>query len=176
MSAEQTYQVALETALREIETHVAAGGWDQPTRLFALVATEDLMTQEPSLIGNLLDGQPPPALTSVEQADLPDHDDLADLMVRLSWPEAVLGVAIVAERIMLPADAESSLPSDKATARHEAMGDPRRHEMRIAAASMRDGSRFCLLRLRAHDSDDSLLAGPELITGLADMLHESLLS
>ena len=176
MSAQMSSRSALETALREIELHVADDGWDQPTRLFALVSTQELLAQEPSLIAELLDGQEPPLLTSVEQADLPDHEDLTDLLARVSWPDAVLGIAIVAERIMLPSDADTELPSGLAAARHAAMSDPGRHEMRIAAATMRDGSRFCLLRLREHDATDLVLAGPELISGLADMLHQSLLA
>jgi hypothetical protein len=83
---------------------------------------------------------------------------------------------VVAERIMLPADAEGELPADREEARQSVLRDPRRHEMRLAAASLRDGSRYCLLRLREHDSNDSVLAGPDLITDLADLLHESLLS
>ena len=174
MSEEWSNQAALEAALREIEAHVAAGGWDQPTRLFALVPTDDLLDQEPSLVDELARGQDSPLLTSIEQADLPDHEDLTELLTQISWPESVLGIAVVAERIMLPEGADDELPSDRAQARHAAMRDPRRHEMRIAAASLRNGNRFCLLRLREHDADDSVLAGPELITGLADLLFQSL--
>jgi hypothetical protein len=174
MTEHGSSQSDLEAALREIESHVAATGWDQPTRLFALVPTDELLSQEPSLIGDLLDDGPTPSLTSVEQSDLPDHEDLSDLLARLSWPDAVLGIAVVAERIVLPEGADDDLPSDRTQARAAAMRDPRRHEIRIAAASLRDGSRYCLLRLREHDADDSLLAGPELITGLAEMLHQSL--
>jgi hypothetical protein len=169
-------QQALELALREIEAHVAGSGWDQPTRLYALVLTQQLLASEPSLADEVSEGEEAPLLTSVEQADLPEHEDLTDLLARLSWPDGVLGLAVVAERIMLPADAEAELPTDREEARQAVMRDPRRHEMRLAAASLRDGSRYCLLRLREHDSNDSVLSGPDLITDLADLLHESLTS
>ena len=169
-------QQALELALREIEAHVAGSGWDQPTRLYALVLTEQLLASEPSLADEISEGEEAPLLTSVEQADLPEHEDLTDLLARLSWPDGVLGLAVVAERIMLPADAEAELPTDREEARQAVMRDPRRHEMRLAAASLRDGSRYCLLRLREHDSNDSVLSGPDLITDLANLLHESLTS
>ena len=86
MSEEWSNQAALEAALREIEAHVAAGGWDQPTRLFALVPTADLLDHEPSLVDELARGQDSPLLTSIEQADLPDHEDLTELLTQISWP------------------------------------------------------------------------------------------
>lgn len=174
MTTGQPHQGALESALREIEAHVSGAGWDQPTRLFALVPTEQLLTEEPALAPELSTAGELPYLTSVEQQDLPHHEDLTDLMARLTWPDGVLGLAVVAERIMLPAGAEVELPHDREQARLAVMRDPRRHEMRLAAATLRDGSRYCLLRLREHDSSDSVLSGPDLITDLAELLLESL--
>jgi len=174
MNDETPTQQALETALREIEAHVSGSGWDQPTRLFALVPTEQLLREEPSLAAELAADAEPPLLTSVEQSDLPEHEDLTDLFARLTWPDGVLGLAVVAERVMLPADADEDLPKDREQARRAALRDPRRHEMRLTSAALRDGSRYSLLRLREHDSNDSVLAGPDLVTDLADLLLESL--
>ena len=41
----------LAIAALDTERHVAAGGWDQPPRLFALVRTADLLEREPQLRG-----------------------------------------------------------------------------------------------------------------------------
>ena len=39
----------LPRLVREIESHVAEGGWDQGARLFALVPTAELLAREPGL-------------------------------------------------------------------------------------------------------------------------------
>ncbi len=172
-SADETSS-ALEIPLREIEFHVAANGWDQPVRLFALVDTHQLLEQQPDLratIGGVADV---PLLTSVEQENLPKHDDLTDLLAQLSWPPSVEGVAVVAERIVLPADRDTQLPSDPQQARSMAIADPHAHDLRVAAAATRSGDRFCLLRLREYDDDKTLVAGPDLMVGLTDLIHTSL--
>jgi len=168
-------QTPVETALREIERHVTDAGWDQPTRLFALVSTRDLIAREPSLAVDLDTTDTAPELTSIEQDGLPAHSDLTDLLTGMTWPSTVLGIAVVAERIVLPSDADQELPDDRDEARKLAARDPRRHELRVAAAAMRDGSGFSLLRLRDHDDDAALLAGPQLISGLSGLLSASLL-
>ena len=167
-------QTPVEAALREIERHVSESGWDQPTRLFALVSTTELALLEPSLAEQLADEPDVATLTSVEQDRLPSHNDLTDLLMGMSWPPNVLGAAIVAERIMLPTNAEQDLPRDPEEARKRAASDPRRHEMRIAAAAMRDGTSYSLLRLREHDADDALIAGPQVMAGLCELIAESL--
>ncbi|MEY4492989.1 MAG: hypothetical protein RL355_338, partial [Actinomycetota bacterium] len=43
----------LESILREVEQHVSAAGWDQPTRLFALVSTKELMASDPQISAEL---------------------------------------------------------------------------------------------------------------------------
>ena len=40
---------ALAAAVREIESHIAEGGWDQTARLYALVETAQLVEHEPAL-------------------------------------------------------------------------------------------------------------------------------
>ena len=39
----------LERAVREIERHAAEGDWDAPPRIYALVATVDLMERYPDV-------------------------------------------------------------------------------------------------------------------------------
>ena len=43
----------LEALVREVEDHVAAAGWDQPVRLFALVPTVNLLAANPDLASEL---------------------------------------------------------------------------------------------------------------------------
>ena len=45
-------QDLLATAL-DIERHVAADGWDQPTLLFALVPTDHIRAEQPALAAQL---------------------------------------------------------------------------------------------------------------------------
>ena len=63
---------ALAAAVLEIEHHVAESGWDQPSRLYALVPTAELIRQEPSLAEALgIDGDPSVdgSLTPVEDGN-----------------------------------------------------------------------------------------------------------
>jgi hypothetical protein len=145
---------ALAAAVRDLERHVAAAGWDMPVRLFALVRTADLLAREPGLAASV----PPPAgpdeLSSLEQQDLPPHEGVVDLLARVAWPDTVDGVAVTVERLV--------------------MSRGERQEVRIAAAALRDGSRWCAVRSRDHDDDADVLAGPELVPELAEAVLQSL--
>lgn len=176
MTAQPAGLADLERALREIESFVAEGGWDQPTRLFALVDTHDLLERQPELADSVGQEPQPPPLTSVEQDEVPPHDDLTDLLAQLHWPSPVLGVAVVAERIVLPTDHDLNLPTDPAAARAAAVTDPRRHELRVAAAATRAGEQFCLMRLRQHDDPQAIVASPTLMPQLTDLIAASLSS
>ena len=176
--------VPLTTALIELEQHVASSGWDQAPRLFALVETADLLRREPRLAAALGLARPPAAgvdldvaagaLTSVEQEDLPAHDSLERFLAGTAWPAEVLGAAIVAERVMLPADVETQLPRGEAEALAWLADHPARQDVRLAVAVLRDGSRESALRLRSHDCDDSVLSGPDLVPSLAEALAKTL--
>ena len=48
----------LTLAALDTERHVAASGWDQPVRLFALVPTADLLEREPHLAEGMADPRP----------------------------------------------------------------------------------------------------------------------
>ena len=86
-------EFALEAALREVEAHVASGGWDQPARLYALVPTADLLMREPGLAEALgIEGDPPPGhLTPVEQELPADGEPLETVLQSVEWPAAVRG-------------------------------------------------------------------------------------
>ncbi len=64
---------ALAAAVLEIESHIAEGGWDQPSRLYALVDTAALVRREPALASamGLDDASAAGSLTPVEQEQLP---------------------------------------------------------------------------------------------------------
>jgi hypothetical protein len=168
----------LRGVVREIEAHVAAGGWDQPARLFALVRTAALVADEPQLAQALgITAGPddgPETLTPVEQDELPAHESLEDLLAGIGWPDAVVGAAIVVERVVLPPEVERELPEDEGAALQVLAEHPDRQEMRLAVAVLRDGSRFCALRLRAHDDAADVVEGEDLVPSLADALAATL--
>ncbi len=128
----------LRQAALEVESHVGAEGWDQPPRLFALVPTADLIAKEPGLADQLSDD--PASMTPVEQ-ELPADRELEDLLTEIVWPDAVTGCAAVVERIMLPPEAEESLPDDPDELLAVVAAHPDRREVRLVAAVVRDGAR-----------------------------------
>ena len=64
---------ALAAAVLEIESHIAESGWDQPSRLYALVDTAALVRREPELASamGLDDASAAGSLTPIEQEQLP---------------------------------------------------------------------------------------------------------
>jgi hypothetical protein len=166
---------ALSRAVIEIERHVSSGGWDQPAQLFALVPTVELLRAEPQLAAELGAEDASQPLTPVAQGELPggmDDENLADALARIEWPDGVSGCALAVERIVLPAAAEAGLPDDGADIEiaRLAGSDPRRHEVRMVAAVLRDGDRFGAVRLRTHDEDTAVLTGTDLVPTLCEVL------
>ncbi|MGC4111154.1 MAG: PPA1309 family protein [Nocardioides sp.] len=160
----------LAGAVVEIERHAAGAGWDQPARLFALVETARLAAREPQLAGSLGDS----SLTSIEQEGLAAGRSLEDQLASISWPPSVHGCAALVERIVLPPDVEAQLPGDAGSAATFAAEHPDRQEVRIVAAATRTGASYCALRLRAHDEDESVLTGPDLVPELLDLVRATL--
>ncbi len=106
---------ALVAALVDLERHVGTAGWDQPTRLFALVLTDVFAEAEPELAAELqlrttADGGSPGALTAIEQEDFAPTGDLVADLEQLEWPESVFGCAVSAVRTFLPAGARGRPP------------------------------------------------------------------
>ncbi|GAA2811159.1 PPA1309 family protein [Saccharopolyspora taberi] len=162
--------VALRLAAREIEEFVATAGWDQPTQVFALVPTRQLLAAEPGLADQL---DPESALTPIAQESLP-ADDLADALARISWPDQVAGCAIVQEIVVLPPEAEAELPTDGEQARQAAAEHPERREARLVAAVLREGGEACVMRLRGEgDEPGERIEDPSLAPNLLAALSET---
>lgn len=178
----------LTRAVLEIDEYTAELGWDQPARLFALVDTARLRAEEPSLAEQLglgddeaEDDRPAaPALTPVEQDELPAGAPLDEFLATIGWPDAVSGCALTLERLMLPPSAEASVPeglqqegSEEELARWVAE-HPERQEVRMTVAVLRDGARESAVRLREKDRSTEVLTGSDLVPGLAEALAATL--
>jgi hypothetical protein len=162
----------LRRAALEVESHVGGEGWDQLPRLFALVPTADLIAREPGLAGQLSADAGTDHITPVEQ-ELEGSRPLEDLLAEIEWPAAVIGCAAVIERIMLPPDAEESLPDDPEALLAVVAEHPDRREVRLVAAVTRDGNAHSAVRAREPD-DAELLEGPDLVPGLIEHLRSTL--
>ncbi|WP_243789786.1 PPA1309 family protein [Saccharopolyspora gloriosae] len=163
---------ALPGAAREIEEFVSAAGWDQPTQVFALVPTEQLLVAEPNLADEVDVNSP---LTPIAQESLP-AEDLAEALSRIEWPEQVAGCALVQEIVVLPPEAEASLPTEDEQARNAAAEHPDRQEARLVAAVLRAGHETCVLRLRASGEEGEAgerVQDPTLAPNLLRALHET---
>ena len=165
----------LSIAALDTERHVAANGWEQNPRLFALVPTADLVAREPHLRpglhgSDLAEGE----LSAIEQDNLPPTSNLESLLGGISWPEAVVGAALAIERIVVPPGADSDLPDDPEKAVEALANHPQRQDVRLLVAVTRDGQARCLLRQRAHDSDDQVAAGEDIAPGLVHALRATL--
>lgn len=196
---------ALQRAVREVEEHVSSYGWDSPVRLFALVRTAEALQREPDLLDRLpvedaeAAAADPDHLLLVEQDELDelaatqdgpdagadgsgsggehgDADALERMLARLAWPDEVQGVALTVERLVVPPEVEAQAPSDPAEAVRWLAEHPRRRDVRIAAAVLRDGARACVLRTRGtqEDPEESVVSGPDLVPGLTHALAATL--
>jgi hypothetical protein len=167
--------LGLRVAVVETERHCSEAGWDQPARLFALVRTDELSLAEPELAAELgiTDGTAE-LFTPVEQELDDPTQPLEELLGRIVWPDSVAGAMAVMERVVLPPGVEADVPDDPVQAESYAASHPAREDVRIAAGTLRSGEVHCLLRLRAHDDDNALLHGPDLVPGLVGALKETL--
>lgn len=160
----------LAATVTEIERHLAAQGWDQPPKLFALVQTKELLSTEPQL-AELLAGSDPEGLTPVEQE--PFDDDVVELLARIEWPETVLGCAFVNEVYLLPDGAVAERP-DGADESEWAEAHPERRDVRLAVAVARGGERASVLRIRAPEGEeDEVVVAPDLVPNLSSALLET---
>jgi hypothetical protein len=166
----------LASAVREIEVHAAEAGWDQPSRLYALVPTSDLLAREPALAAAMgLDAASAAgSLTPVEQDHTPVDRSLEEVLEQIMWPAEVFGCAAVVERLVLPPDADDQIPEDPEEAEEFAASHPERQEVRIVAAATREGSTYCALRFRSHDDASSVVESPDLVPALLELLASTL--
>ncbi|MFF4209804.1 PPA1309 family protein [Streptomyces sp. NPDC001796] len=164
----------LTRAVLEIDEYASGLGWDQPARLFALVDTARLRTEEPALATQLgLEEEPEAAgLTPIEQDEIPADRPLDEFLGTIAWPDAVAGCALTVQRLMLPPSAESQVPQGLSEQKLAAWvaEHPERQEVRMTVAVLRDGARESALRLREKDSPTEVLTGPDLVPGLAEAL------
>lgn len=161
-------QVAQET-----EQHVAAAGWDQRERVFALVPTADLVAAEPSLADALAGAG---RYSSIEQ-ELPEGVELEEYLGRLAWPRSVTGCALAVERLRAAPAAEGQTADEAGdTASEGGAGDtaPGTEPVRLLVVATREGERFTLVRFAAHDSDDAVAVGAEVGTDLQAALATTL--
>lgn len=167
---------ALASAVLEIEQHIASGGWDQPARLYALVATAELVAKEPALAHamGLDESAAAGSLTPVEQEPLGADAELERSLESITWPAGVSGCAAVVERLVLPPDAEATVLDDPGGAAAYARQHPDRQDVRIVAGATRAGATYCALRLRGADDDQAVLTGAELVPGLLALLRDTL--
>ena len=167
---------ALAAAVLEIEAHVARDGWDQPARLYALVHTAELIAQEPALASMMaIDGPGDEgSFTPIEQDGLPPGQTLEEALHSILWPGTVAGCAAVIERLVLPPGTDDDIPDDPTAAERFAREHPDRQEVRIVAGTTRAGATYCALRLRAHDDDQSVVGGTDLVPGLLQLLAATL--
>lgn len=164
----------LAAAVREIEGHVAEGGWDQSPKLFALVETAVLAGREPELAETLGLSADEGSLTPVAQELDVSEQPFEDLLAGISWPGDVSGCAVVVERLVLPPGADEALPDHPRAAVAAAVEHPERQEVRIVAAATRTGATYCALRLRAHDEAASVVTGPDIVPGLLELVRATL--
>jgi hypothetical protein len=167
---------ALAAAVLEIESHSAGSGWDQPGRLFALVPTAELVRREPALAAmmGLDDASADGSLTPVEQEQLPPDELLEETLGMIAWGPEVAGCAAVVERLVLPPGADGDVPTDPAEAATYAAQHPDRQEVRMVVGVTRAGATYCALRLRAHDDDQSVVGGTDLVPELIALLSSTL--
>ncbi|MBD2758246.1 hypothetical protein IEE94_01785 [Yimella sp. cx-573] len=157
----------------DTERHVAAAGWDQAPRLFALATNSALLAGEPALAAQLA-GAGPEGISAIEQEGLPQTSSIDSLLGRLAWPPEVEGVALAVERIVVPPEAEQNLPDDPDRAAELLADHPDRRDVRLLVAVLRSGEQICLLRQRDHDDDDKVAMGQDIAPGLVAALQATL--
>ena len=176
----EAFQAAADLSLRaavlELEKHASESGWDQPSRLFALVPTADLLANEPSL-AEVIQVDPNAdlvgSLTPIEQEPVGDDDQLEELLTQVMWPAEVHGTAAIVERLVLPPSV-GEVPDDPEAAAEMAQTHPERQEVRIVAGATRAGTTYCALRVRSHDDDFAVIEGVDLVPSLLQLLLATL--
>lgn len=170
---------SLEATAREIDKYVARGGWDGQIHLFALVEAQKALAENPALEADLPPGvnsedlNSPQAMLSIEQEDLPAAAGIGELLAQIAWPDTVDGAALTVERILLPPAAEAKLPKDPQAALKALENHPDKQEARITASVTRSGDAWCIIRLRAYDTEKMVLSGAELAPGITQALAQT---
>jgi hypothetical protein len=158
----------LQQVVRDVERHVGRDGWDQPTRLFALAASESLEVTAAAPA----DAAPSPWV-ALEQSGLPAHDDALALLAAIEWPPDVRGAVVAFETVLV--DADHPLPADPVAARQVAARAPGRQEARLVVAAVAEGPAAAALRWRNHDRDEDVtIADGALVPAVSDAVRATL--
>ena len=163
---------ALAAAVLDVERHVGGSGWDQPSRLFALVPTAELLEAAPELASQLGADHPEGHFSSIEQEDFHHGQPLFEALALLAWPVTVAGCVLSVERAFLPSQYESELPDDPSQAGDAVSNHPKRQELRLVTGVLRTGERQAVARVRSDPSQ--LLGGENLAPGLSTALLATL--
>ena len=83
---------------------------------------------------------------------------------------AMVAVAWLVERLVLPPEVDAEIPEDPAEAADFARQHPLRQEVRMVAGATRTGSTYCALRLKSHDDEASVVDGTDLVPGLLELV------
>lgn len=154
----------------DTERHIARSGWDQPVRLFAVARNAELIEREPALAAQL-GAADPQAYSTIEQEGLLPTRSIDELLGRIAWPDEVDGAVVSVERVVVPPAAERDLPEDPDAATEALAAHPDRQDVRLVVGVLREGESVCLLRQRAHDSDDKVALGHDIAPGLVAALR-----
>ena len=108
------------------------------------------------------------SLTPVEQDQLPPDQPLEAVLESIMWPPA--GHRLRRGRRAAGAAAGAPTgrsPTTRVRPQEFAREHPDRQEVRIVAGATRAGATYCALRLRAHDDDQSVVGGADLVPATA---------
>lgn len=176
MDYELDVDLALAAAVLEVEGHNARAGWDQPARLYALVDTAHIVEHEPALASQLGLDSPMErgSLTPIEQDELPEGQELEEVLPGIVWPDVIVGCVAVVERLVLPPAVDGQVPEDPTAAQEFAREHPDAEDVRIVAGVTRSGASYCALRLRSEDNDSAVMGGTDLVPALLELLRGTL--
>lgn len=156
---------ALKETVLEIERECAKAGWTRGIVLYALVPTADVIESAPEMAEALAE-KSPTSLTAIEQEDVELTGTIEEFLGTISWSAEVFGAALVLERLIVNEEPPGELSE-------EALADwviEHGQEVRMVVGVLRDGSQECAMRMRAYDDENAIMAGPELLPGMAEAL------
>lgn len=170
-------EISLITAVIELEQLANETGWDQSPQLYALVKTREIIDKL-----TFLTDEEHQALTQTTLVN-PEHlfsiyqdqmDNPIEKLHTVYFDEEVAGVALVMERIMIPADAETAIPEEEQARDQYLLSHHQREDIRMAVGVLRSGETWCAIRSRSHDDDKLVAQGPTLIPEVIKALAETL--
>ncbi|GAB26169.1 hypothetical protein GOPIP_092_00870 [Gordonia polyisoprenivorans NBRC 16320 = JCM 10675] len=182
----------LGRSLREALDFLVPNGPDHLPAVFALVPTPVLARMHPELVDpdddsalSLLAEEPiaPRADDDGDTDDVEPYAALEEFLATTSWPEPVVGAAVVLDIVVLPPQAGLDLPEaaggaepDAPTLRSAARDHPDARAARLAVGALRGGTRLALLELVPDDPDEAreLRTHPDMAADLQQALAAAL--